>query len=97
MVPAGSEGISPVPPYSGSPTHIATDLYGTLTLCGALSQVLSVRLDVCCQVLLPHTRRNEPGLGCSGFARHYYRNHYLFSVPAGTEMFQFPAFALLAE
>ena len=38
------------------------------------------------------------GLGCSAFARHYLRNHYLFSLPAGNEMFQFPAFALwLAE
>jgi hypothetical protein len=28
----------------------------------------------------------------SAFARHYSRNHYLFSLPAGTEMFHFPAF-----
>ena len=44
MVPADSEGISPVPPYSGFPTHQRPGPYGTLTLCGALSQVLSVRL-----------------------------------------------------
>lgn len=43
MVPADSEGISPVPPYSGVLTHYSTDRYGTLTLYGALSQVLSVR------------------------------------------------------
>ena len=29
----------------------------------------------------------------SGFARHYYRNHSLFSFPQGTEMFHFPWFA----
>ena len=33
------------------------------------------------------------GLGYSPFARHYLGNHYLFSFPAGTKMFQFPALA----
>lgn len=71
MVPVDSEGISPVPPYSGVLTHTATDLYGTLTLYGALSQVLSVRVGAFCQVLLPRSCRNMIGLGCSAFARHY--------------------------
>ena len=84
MVPATSEGISPVPPYSGIPTHQRSDPDGTLTLYGALSQVLAVRLLVCCQVLLPRLGRNLVGLGYSGFARHYFRNHMLFSFPAGT-------------
>ena len=44
-------------------------------------------------VLQPHTCRNMDGLGCSPFARHYWGNHYLFSFPAGTKMFQFPALA----
>ena len=44
-------------------------------------------------VLQPHTCRNMGGLGCSPFARHYLGNHYLFSIPTGTKMFQFPAFA----
>ena len=35
------------------------------------------------------------GLGSSPFARHYLGNHYLFSLPAGTKMFQFPAFAFV--
>jgi hypothetical protein len=78
MVPADSEGISPVPPYSGIPTHYATDRYGTLTLYGALSQVLSVRLITFCQVLLPRPRRNVIGLGSSPFARHYSGNHNCF-------------------
>jgi hypothetical protein len=71
MVPADSEGISPVPPYSGIPTHQRPDPYGTLTLYGALSQGLSVRLLALCRVLLPQWRRNATGLGCSAFARHY--------------------------
>ena len=36
------------------------------------------------------------GLASSGFARHYYRNHMLFSLPVGTEMFHFPTFPLPA-
>ena len=44
-------------------------------------------------VLQPHQCRNMDGLGCSPFARHYLGNHCLFSFPAGTKMFQFPALA----
>ena len=45
-------------------------------------------------VLQPRVvHRYTRGLGSSAFARHYSRNHLLFSFPAGTEMFQFPAFA----
>ena len=44
-------------------------------------------------VLQPHGCRNNHGLGYSPFARHYLGNHYLFSFPAGTKMFQFPALA----
>ena len=44
-------------------------------------------------VLLPRLCRNTDGLGCSPFARHYWGNHCLFSFPAGTKMFQFPALA----
>ena len=44
-------------------------------------------------VLQPHPCRNMNGLGCSPFARHYWGNHCLFSFPAGTKMFQFPALA----
>ena len=44
-------------------------------------------------VLQPHACRNMGGLGSSPFARHYWGNHCLFSLPAGTKMFQFPAYA----
>ena len=44
-------------------------------------------------VLQPLECRNTPGLGSSPFARHYWGNHCLFSLPAGTKMFQFPALA----
>ena len=48
-------------------------------------------------VLQPHPCRNMDGLGCSPFARHYWGNHYLFSFPAGTKMFQFPALASIID
>ena len=44
-------------------------------------------------VLQPRPGRNPGGLGSSPVARHYRGNHLLFSLPAGTKMFQFPAFA----
>ena len=54
-------------------------------------------------VLFPQPRGDNdwrlsrrPGLACSVFARHYSRNHYLFSLPVGTEMFHFPTFPPLA-
>ena len=37
------------------------------------------------------------GLGSSPVARHYWGNHILFSLPTGTKMFQFPAFAFRTE
>ena len=44
-------------------------------------------------VLQPRPGRNQGGLGSSPVARHYWGNHILFSLPAGTKMFQFPALA----
>ena len=44
-------------------------------------------------VLLPRCCLDSAGLGSSPFARHYWGNHCLFSLPAGTKMFQFPAYA----
>ena len=50
---------------------------------------------VSCDVaaLQPRGRLDAPGLGSSPSARRYSGNHCLFSLPAGTKMFQFPAFA----
>ena len=54
----------------------------------------STHLHACQNVVLqPRQCRNIDGLGYSPFARHYSGNHYLFSFPAGTKMFQFPALA----
>lgn len=39
---------------------------------------------------LPRRHFRGFGLGFSHFARHYFGNHSLFSLPQGTEMFHFP-------
>ena len=78
MVPADSDGISPVPPYSGyRPGKLACQ-YGAITLCGLPSQVILVRLLTVVAVLQPPGCRNNPDLGSSPFARHYLGNHYCF-------------------
>ena len=41
----------------------------------------------------PRLHRYSLGLGSSPFARHYWGNHVLFSLPGGTKMFQFPPLA----
>ena len=40
----------------------------------------------------PYQVSHGTGLASSAFARHYSRNHCLFSLPVGTEMFHFPTF-----
>ena len=54
----------------------------------AMSQpLISIRLPTYPPKLIDG---NLKGLGCCGFARHYYRNRCLLSFPRGTKMFQFP-------
>ena len=55
--------------------------YGSVTLYGSPFQKiqLATRLvTLLMQALQPPRHRNVTGLGCSGFARHYYRNHCCF-------------------
>ena len=78
MVPLASDGISPVPPYSGYPPEHLLYTYGTITLCGAASQRLQFLCMLIMQVLQPRGGRNRHGLGYSPFARHYLGNHYCF-------------------
>ena len=96
------------PVLLGIPSNSRQDFsYGALTLYAAPSQVLrlpqrfltvSTRpADPIKRVPQPRTRNpcrlsHAYGLASSGFAHHYSRNHWLFSLPTGTEMFHFPAF-----
>ena len=111
MVPTDSYGISRVPHYSGSTTGGSTDFnYGTVTLCGRSFQDRSSIREPCNSLedqqlfqsgpTTPQWQRllaipplrfrlypvRSPLLGAS----------LLFSLPQGTEMFQFPWFPLPA-
>ena len=71
-------------------------MYGIITLCDATFQML----PLCTWVpqrgpTTPDMHCYISGLGSSPFARHYWGNHCLFSLPQGTKMFQFPWFASL--
>jgi hypothetical protein len=94
MGPADSRRITRVPRYSGYRYGAGGFAYGAITLCGPAFR--PARLSTCaqrCGPTTPEARCHAPGLGSSPVARHYWGNHCLFSLPAGTKMFQFPAFA----
>ena len=96
MGPANSRRIPRAPRYSGycyQITYLLVQGYHLLWLDFPNKFQFIYYSDIA--VLLPLCRLNNIGLGCSAFARHYLRNHILFSLPAGTKMFQFPAFAHL--
>jgi hypothetical protein len=78
MVPAVSDGISPVPPYSGYWYLYKSYQYRALTFFGLLSQTVLIQFIKDISVLQPQGSRNCPGLGYSHFARHYSGNHYCF-------------------
>ena len=60
--------------------------------------MLLLALKVSCRgPTTPHVHCYTCGLGSSPFARHYWGNHCLFSLPRGTKMFQFPRFASLRK
>ena len=94
MVPADSDGIPRVPPYSGYRYARSCFVYGAVTRYGRTFQ--NVPLTFTVQQRGPTTPTlhcYSTGLGSSPVARHYWGNHCLFSVPGGTKMFQFPPFA----
>lgn len=106
MVPADSQQIPRARCYSGTCTtqpHMPSRT-GLITLSGAPSQMLPLtRAHHACRwqpahAHTPQHRTRNPcqvshahGLASSAIARHYTRNHKLFSSPTGTEMFHFPA------
>ena len=102
MVLPGSRGIPRVPRYSGTcPASQHPFVYRALTVYGRSFQI--VRLGHWFLTRRPRgpagpatPRCMHRGLGCSAFARRYWRNHVLFSFPAGTEMVHFPALSSTA-
>ena len=97
MVPADSRRIPRVLRYSGgglgntrvSPKGLSPAMAGVSTPFGY------ARITRCRPLLLPRTaRRHAAGLGIVRFRSPLLAESLLFSLPAGTEMFQFPALAL---
>ncbi len=108
MVPTDSQQISRARCYSGIriDSH-RVFVYGILTLYDGPFQTTSTNtgdFSLSAGAAAPTHRTPQPrthnpcrvshvpGLASSAFARHYSRNHMLFSLPVGTEMFHFPTF-----
>ena len=96
MVPADSRRISRVLRYSGVAWISSTGFaYGAVTLCGRAS--LRVRLPLESIAVgnptTPGGASPRPRFGLFRFRSPLLAESLLFSLPAGTEMFQFPAFA----
>ena len=96
MVPADSRRISRVLRYSGVAWMSHTGFaYGAVTLCGRAS--LRVRLPLESIAVgnptTPGGASPRPRFGLFRFRSPLLAESLLFSLPAGTEMFQFPAFA----
>jgi hypothetical protein len=79
MVPPDSNGISPVPPYSGilyRAVLVRLPDSHRLWLTFPRHSAKVLQSDV--EVLQPQAGRNQLGLGSSPFARHYLGNHCYF-------------------
>ena len=77
MVPADSDGIPPVPPYSGSRfASFPFRLQASHLLRGAFPGASARFRIATLAALLPRRGLDPRGLGSSAFARHYSRNHY---------------------
>ena len=96
MVPADSRRISRVPRYSGAgwppPLHFA---YGAVTLYGRafLRVPLWIGFGTGAGPTTPGAALTPPRFGLLRVRSPLLAQSLLFSLPAGTEMFQFPAFA----
>ena len=96
MVAAASDRIPRVPPYSGSaPKCILSCLYGPFTLYGLTFQTVPVptHTPLTSTPTTPITPQRH-GFGLLPFRSPLLRKSMFLSFPAGTKMFQFPAFAL---
>ena len=93
MVLVDSPGVPRVPGYSGAGRASATFAYGAITRYGLPFQVVLLAARVPCSGPTtpqgPKTRRFR----LFPFRSPLLRESLLLSLPAGTEMFQFPAFA----
>ena len=93
MVPDNSTGIPRVPAYSGADSTLPGFAYGAFTLCGAAFQRLLLAL--LCLYVGPITPDGPKPVrfGLFPVRSPLLGKSCLLSLPAGTKMFQFPAFA----
>ena len=78
MVPAVSDRISRVPPYSGYHYLLSACVYGAITRFDPTFQMVPLHINSNRVVLQPQNCLNNSGLGSSHFDRHYSGNHYCF-------------------
>ena len=82
MVPVDSSRVSRAPPYSGtcfeSGSISPTGLSPSMDPLSRRLQLSTRLVTLLLQALQPPSHRNDTGLGCSDFARHYYRNRGFF-------------------
>ena len=97
MGPADSDGISRVPPYSGYCLLNLRFAYGAITLYGVPFRVLLLRGLLAYGSPSTPTVQKHCRFGLLRFRSPLPAQSLLFSFPAGTEMFQFPAFAFLCR
>jgi hypothetical protein len=94
MVLADSDRIARVPPYLGNPLGLSGFCVRDYHALWSAFPGSSANRPGPTAAPQPPCHLRGTGLGWSGFARHYSRNHSLFSFPQGTEMFHFPWLAL---
>ena len=95
MVPDISTGISRVPAYSGGVQLIFRFAYGALTRCGPTFQTVPPASDSLLDApITPARALRHRRFGLLPVRSPLLGNRCYFSFPAGTKMFQFPAFAL---
>src|ERR1700759_3083582 len=82
MVPVDSSRVSRAPPYSGtcfeSGSLSPTRLSRSLVPLSQRTQLATRLVTLLLQALQPPTYLDITGLGCSDFARHYFRNRGFF-------------------
>ena len=78
MVPADSDRIPRVPPYSGYHYRLSLCSYRAITFSGRAFHPVPIPINLNRVVLQPQHCLNNVGLGSSHFDRHYSGNHYCF-------------------
>ena len=94
MVLPDSDGISRVPPYSGSTPERMGFGYGAVTLCGGPFQAASPHASLCNSKGVSYNPRKQASwFGLIPFRSPLLGESNFLSLPPGTKMFQFPGCA----